>query len=93
MDPHGRLRVDAAKGSAEIRGRVRENDMHLDDLTTAREVAEPFSHRKADAVGLRRDLRKETTLNLDIAAHVLEGGGAAGLNASLVCAIPPAILA
>jgi uncharacterized protein involved in outer membrane biogenesis len=87
-DLQGRLRIDAAKGRPEIRGRIRASDLHLDDLIAAREVAGLFSHRKADVVRLREGVQEETTLHLDIAADALAGGGAgaSGLNASLVYA-------
>ncbi len=87
-DLQGGLRIDAAKGRPEVRGNVRAKDLYLDDLTAAREVAGLFSRRKADAVRLRKGVREETTLFLEIAAEALEGGGAGagGLRASLVYA-------
>lgn len=87
-DLHGGLRIDAAEGRPEIRGNIRAKDLYLDDLAAAREVAGLFSRRKADAVRLRKDVREETTLSVEIAAEALEGGGAGagGLRASLVYA-------
>ena len=87
-DLDARLRIAAPKGRPEITGSIRAKDLHLDDLIAAREVSELFSDRKMDAVKLRQDVQKETTLSLDIAADAVEGGGktATGLKARLVYA-------
>ena len=87
-DLEGRLRIAAPKGKPEIRGEISAKNLHLDDLTVAHEVADLFPDRKIDAVRLRKGVRDQTTLSLDIAADAVEGGGerAGGLKASLVYA-------
>lgn len=84
----GRLRIAAPKGKPRIKGKINAQDLHLDDLTAAREVADLFADREVDAVRIRKEVREETTLSLDIAADAIEGGGerAGGLKASLVYA-------
>ena len=89
-DLEGRLRIAAPKGKPEITGKISAKDLHVDDLSAAREVSGLFSDRKIDAVRLGKDVRTETTISLDIAANAVEGGGetAGGLKASLVYAKP-----
>ena len=84
----GRLRIAAPKGKPEITGKISSKDLHLDDLTAARELPKLFSDRDIDVVKLRKDVQEETVLSLQIAADALEGGGetASGLKAKVVYA-------
>ena len=87
-DLQGRLRIAAPKGKPEITGKISSKDLHLDDLTAAREVSELFSDRDIDAVKPRKEIQKKTMLSLDIAADAVEGGGerSGGLKARVVYA-------
>jgi hypothetical protein len=87
-DLAGWLRIAAPEGTPEIMAKISAEDLHLSDLTTAREVSELFADRKLEAIKLREHVRAETTLSLDLAADAVEGGGetAGGLEASLAYA-------
>jgi uncharacterized protein involved in outer membrane biogenesis len=84
----GRLRIAAPKGKPQIKGKISSKDLHLADLTAARELSELFADRDIDAVKLRKGVQEATTLSLDISADAVESGGdrAGGLKARLVYA-------